>query len=295
MRSHPHHPGVAASRIHVPADAHWPTLLAFLDDRFPDVGRAVWRARLTAGQVHDEAGRCFRDDTPCTPGMRIHYYRNVPDEPAIPGVVDIVHHDAHLLVADKPHFLPTIPSGRYVRETLLTRLRRDTGIETLIPLHRLDRTTAGLVLFSIDPASRAAYHALFAERRIIKHYDALAPIREDLALPRLHRSRLVPDTPFFRVREAADGPPNSETHIELLGRRGVHGHYRLSPVTGRKHQLRVHMAALGIPIVNDRWYPVLLDDPVDDLAAPLKLVAKQLAFTDPVTGRSRQFESRFEV
>jgi tRNA pseudouridine32 synthase/23S rRNA pseudouridine746 synthase len=287
--------GVGASRVRVPADARAPTLLDFLCARFAGVERDQWRARLAAGRVHDAAGHRYAADAPTPRGALVHYYREVPDEAPIAHAATVLHRDAHLLVVDKPHFLPTVPSGRFVTETLLARLRRDTGLNTLVPLHRLDRMTAGLVLFSIDPASRAAYHALFAERRIVKHYEALAPYREDLPLPCLHRSRLVPCTPFFRVREAVDGEPNSETRIECLERRGALARYRLTPVTGRKHQLRAHMAALGIPIVNDRWYPVLLDDRVDDPAAPLKLVARRLAFTDPVTGEARQFDSRFEV
>ena len=174
------------------------------------------------------------------------------------------------------------------------RLKKETGLDELIPLHRLDRATAGLVLFSVNPATRGVYSALFAGRNIEKTYEALAPTRADLAFPITHRSRLVASQPFFRMQEAA-GEPNTETRVELIESLGAISRYRLHPHTGRKHQLRVHMAALGLPIVNDLWYPALLDDAVDDYTQPLKLLARSLAFVDPVSGESRLFESQRQL
>ncbi len=288
--------GVGPSTVRVPQDAAG-GLLDFLDRRFPDVGRAVWLARMQAGRVRDAQDRPLASDAAAPAGSLVHYFREWPDEPRIPFDAEILFRDAHLLVADKPHFLPTIPSGRFVRETLLVRLKQETGIEALTPLHRLDRETAGLVLFSVNPATRGFYTALFADRRIEKTYEALAPLRDDVAWPLTHRSRLEAAEPFFRMREVP-GEPNSETRIALLetirtGNDGESiGRYRLSPLTGRKHQLRVHMAALGLPILNDRWYPALVDDTVDDWTQPLKLLARQLRFVDPLTGDERVFDSR---
>ena len=288
--------GVGPSTVRLPQDVTG-DLLDFLDRRFPDVGRAVWQARLQAGMVRDVRDRPLALDAAAPAGALVHYFRDLPDEPRIPFEAEILYRDAHLLVADKPHFLPTIPSGRFVRETLLVRLKQATGIETLTPLHRLDRETAGLVLFSVDPATRGAYTALFAEREIDKTYEALAPLRPDLDGLLTRRSRLAAAEPFFRMQEVP-GEPNAETRIDRMEIVGCGkadtaiARYCLSPQTGRKHQLRVHMAALGMPIVNDRWYPALLDDSVDDFSRPLKLLARRLRFVDPLSGVLRVFDSR---
>lgn len=285
--------GIGASSVRLPP-GDWPWLLDFLCQRFAGIPRATWEARMQAGRVHDADGSVLGTTAPYRAGRLIHYYRDLPEEPPIPFAATILHRDDHLLVADKPHFLPTIPSGRFLRETLLVRLKQQTGLDDLIPLHRLDRATAGLVLFSVNPATRGAYSALFAERRIDKTYEALAPTRTALAFPLTYRSRLVGSAPFFRMTEV-DGTPNTETRIERIGTLGAISRYRLTPLTGRKHQLRVHMAALGMPIVNDLWYPALLDDAVDDYTRPLKLLARSLRFIDPLTGAERGFESQLAL
>ncbi len=284
--------GVSASSVRLPPGA-WPTLLDFLDQRFPDVGRTVWQARLAAGKVSDAEHGILAPDAVFVAGRLIHYYRELPPERPIPFEAVILHRDEHLLVADKPHFLPTLPSGRFVQETLLTRLKRVTALDDLVPLHRLDRGTAGLLLFSINPATRGVYSALFAGRQIVKTYEALAPTRDDLAFPMVRRSRVVAGSPFFRQQEV-EGEPNAETRIELIETRGERSLYRLEPLTGRKHQLRVQMAGLGLPIVNDDWYPALTvaANTDDDWSRPLKLLARRLAFLDPLTGEQRLFCSR---
>jgi tRNA pseudouridine32 synthase/23S rRNA pseudouridine746 synthase len=289
--------GVGASRIRLPAGA-WRLLIDFLDQRFPDVGRERWLTRMAEGKVADAGADVLAPDAPFIAGRVILYFRELAVEPPIPFEARVLHRDEHLLVADKPHFLPTIPAGRYVQETLLTRLRRDTGLAQLAPLHRLDRGTAGLVLFSVNERTRGAYSALFAERRVVKTYEAIAARRDDLAFPLRRCSRIVGGDPFFRQREIDDGrEANADTLIDVLEARGDLSLYRLQPLTGRKHQLRVHMAALGLGIVNDDWYPQLRVGPEtpDDYSRPLQLLARRLAFVDPLSGQPREFESALQL
>jgi tRNA pseudouridine32 synthase/23S rRNA pseudouridine746 synthase len=122
-------------------------------------------------------------------------------------------------------------------------------------------------------------------------YEALAPMLEGRAFPFTYESRMVDGDKFFVMKEAA-GEPNSETRVELIEQRGALAHYRLHPHTGRKHQLRLHMASLGVPILNDAFYPVALPCKGDDFSKPLQLLARRIAFEDPLTGAARSFESR---
>lgn len=283
-------PANAASTVHLPPGP-WATVLDALCARFPAIERAQWLDRMARGRVLDAEGRAIEADAPYRAGLCVRYFRELAAEAPIPFEETILHADEHLVVADKPHFLPVVPAGGYVRETLLARLIHRLGNPQLVPLHRIDRATAGLVLFSANPATRGAYQALFPQRRIHKRYEALAPaMPHDGAFPRVRRSRLVPGEPFFRMHEAP-GEPNSETRIEVVQRGDAYWRYALHPVTGRKHQLRVHMAALGAPILNDRFYPDLQDEAADDYARPLKLLARGLAFTDPLSGEAREFTS----
>lgn len=285
--------GVDPCSLRLPA-GDWPALLDFLQARFPDAGYVPWTQRLARGEVVSDDGEALTTTSAYRPGQRIWYYREPGPEAALPYVETVLHRDAHLLVVDKPHFLPVVPGGPWLRETLLVRLRVRLGLPALTPLHRLDRLTAGLVLFSVEAATRADYAALFAQRRIDKTYEALAPGLADAALPGVRRSRLVSGEPFFRMCEV-DGPPNTETRIERIERRGALARYRLRPVTGRKHQLRVHMAALGAPILNDPLYPRLQADARDDPARPLALLARELRFTDPLSGEPRCYRSRLHL
>jgi tRNA pseudouridine32 synthase/23S rRNA pseudouridine746 synthase len=285
--------GLPASTLQLPAGA-WPTVLDCLCERFPAVSRAQWMERMARGRVVDGAGGWMAPDTPFRVGLEVHYYREVPDEPQIPFDDVVLHADADLLVADKPHFLPVTPSGAHVHETLLGRLIRRTGNRALVPLHRIDRDTAGLVLFSTNPDTRARYQALFRERRIAKHYEAIAPALPGVEFPCTRSSRMVAGEPFFRMQEI-EGPANSETRIDIIARDDGRWRYALAPVTGRKHQLRVHMAALGAPIANDRIYPSLLHRTAGDYSAPLQLLAKRLAFIDPLSGAERSFSSSFRL
>ena len=285
--------GVGPSCVGLPA-GHWATITDFLVERFPDISRAVWLQRMADHLVADEFGQLVTPERPYPSHMRIYYYRSLESEPRIPFDEAIIYQDAHLVVADKPHFLPVTPSGHYLQETLLVRLKKRLGLDTLIPIHRIDRETAGLVMFSVEPAERNAYQAMFRNRTVRKSYEAIAPTRPDLVFPITRKSRIVEDEPFFRQREIP-GVPNSESRVDVLQILGDHTRYALSPVTGKKHQLRVHMNALGLPILNDRMYPPVADTPPDDFKAPLQLLAKSITFVDPVTGEPRKFESQLRL
>lgn len=276
-----------ASTLYLPAGA-WATVLDCLCAQFPAIPPAVWRERFAQRRVLDGHNQPLAVDTPYRPRLCVRYFREVPDEPPIPFTETLLYLDEHLLVVDKPHFLPVTPSGRFVEQTLLRRLMRRLGNDALTPLHRIDRATAGLVLLSTQAATRDAYQALFRERRIHKRYLAVAPALD--AVPPLRRSRLVNGEPFFRTQEV-EGEPNSETAIECLHRDGDWAAYALYPHTGRKHQLRVHMAALGAPLRNDPLYPQLQTQADDDYDAPLQLLAESLRFCDPLSGQPREFRS----
>jgi tRNA pseudouridine32 synthase/23S rRNA pseudouridine746 synthase len=282
--------GVSPSSVVLPPGA-WPTIGRFLIERFPGISPAAWTARLQAGEVRDAQGKAVTSERAYEPHLRVCYYRSLANEPRIPFEEVVVFQDDYIVVADKPHFLPVIPSGRYVQETLLVRLKRKLGLDDLSPIHRIDRETAGLVVFTIQPATRGAYQTMFAEQAVQKHYEAIAPWRPELRLPLVYRSRLEENPArFMQMREVA-GEPNAETRIELLEMRGAFARYGLSPVTGRKHQLRAHCAALGMPICHDQIYPVHCAENSDDYRKPLQLLAKSIAFADPITGEARKFTS----
>ena len=281
--------GVGPSCVVLPARGQG-SMLDFLAQRLPVVGREEWRQRMQAGDVVDEHGQAAAPERPFEGGLRLYYYRSLPAEPALPFSETVLYQDDHLLVADKPHFMPVTPSGRYLHSTLLVRLKRQLGLPQLSPLHRIDRDTAGLVMLSTQQRTRGAYQALFRERQITKHYDAIAPWRADVAFPRDHASRLEESPQFFRMHEVP-GEPNSHTHMQVLEVAGSWARYRLTPITGKRHQLRVHMAALGLPLRNDPFYPVVNDPPEGDYSRPLQLLARSLAFADPLTGEPRVFES----
>ncbi len=285
--------GVAPSYLWI-TETRTGGMLAFLNERFPDVAGPPWAERLARGDVVDAKGEKLDPDSHVRQGMRIWYYRELEQETPIPFEEAILFRDEHLLVVDKPHFLPMIPTGRFLRETLLVRLKRKLALPHLTPIHRLDRETAGVVIFSHNLATRGTYQSMFQKRSIRKVYEALAPMLEGRAFPFTYRSRMVDGEKFFVMKEEA-GEPNSETVVELIERRGDLARYRLHPHTGRKHQLRLHMASMGVPILNDAFYPVALPCKGDDYSSPLQLLARGIAFEDPLTGEARRFESRREL
>ncbi|ERO64707.1 pseudouridine synthase [Pseudomonas piscis] len=268
----------------------WATVLDCLCDHFKAISREQWLDRFARGRVLDGQGQPIAVELAYREGLLIHYFREVPNEKVIPVQETVLYADEHLVVADKPHFLPVTPAGEYVEQTLLRRLIRRFDNPHLVPLHRIDRHTAGLVLFSANPGSRSAYQALFPTRQIEKRYEAIAGALPELVFPLLHKSRLVDGEPFFRMQEVP-GVSNTETLVEVREKHGDLWRYGLYPVTGKKHQLRVHMSALGAAICNDPFYPQVLKDAEDDPAKPLKLLAQGLRFIDPLTGQEREFES----
>jgi tRNA pseudouridine32 synthase / 23S rRNA pseudouridine746 synthase len=296
--------GVGPSIVGLPKDdsAQWSTITDFLADRFPAIPRAIWLKRMADGDVQDEFGKPVTPDRPYQGHIRVYYYRNLDVEERIPFDEVILHQDEHLIVVDKPHFLPVMPSGKYLRETVLVRLKRKLGLDDLVPIHRIDRDTAGLVLFSVQPATRDAYQALFRDRAVHKTYEAIAPYRPELIFPLTRHSRIVEDASEGRgfmtqteVEASPNAPWNALTHIQVLEVKGQFARYKLKPVTGKRHQLRVHMNALDIPIVGDGIYPVLTPEGQIDYGNPLQLLAKSIEWLDPISKEVRQFESNFEL
>ncbi|WEE80253.1 pseudouridine synthase [Comamonas testosteroni] len=285
--------GVSPSCVVLPSQGGG-LLIDFLCERLPAVGRADWLRRMAAGQVVSETGEMAGPDATFMPGLRYYYYRELQAEPPIPFEAEVIYRDAHLLVADKPHFLPVVPAGRYLQQTLLVRLKREFDLPELSPIHRIDRDTAGLVVFSVQRATRGIYQALFRDRAIHKTYEAVAPWREDVVFPRTHESRMEESGHFFRMHEVA-GAPNTRTRMQVLEQYGPWARYRLEPESGKRHQLRVHMAALGLPLWGDGFYPEVHDMPEGDYSRPLQLLARSLAFTDPLDGQSRRFDSRRQL
>ncbi|HEY9439551.1 MAG TPA: pseudouridine synthase [Streptomyces sp.] len=286
--------GVDPVRVRLPEDraGRWPTVRDHLLDRFGGaIGARRVDAMLGEGLFVGADGRAVRADEPYAAGRLLWFHREFAPEEPVPFPVGVVFRDEHLVVADKPHFLATTPRGRHITETAVARLRRELGLPALQPAHRLDRLTAGLVLFVVRPEERGAYQTLFRDRLVRKEYEAVAPYDPAVALPRTVRSRIVKERGVVAAREEP-GEPNSASRIELLEHRTGLGRYRLVPATGRTHQLRVHMNALGLPLLHDPLYPVVAPDaPPGDWSRPLQLLARVLEFTDPVTGGQRRFES----
>lgn len=286
----PQRDGVDPVRVRLPAGDAWATVRDHLVARLA-AGAGVIDSMLDEGQIVDAAGRPVPRDMAYVPGMYVWFHRELPDEERVPFAIDVVYQDEHVVVADKPHFLATTPRGSHVTETALARLRRELGIPALGPAHRLDRLTAGLVLFTVRPEERGAYQSLFSDRRVAKEYEAVARYDPELTLPITVRSRIVKERGILAAREV-EGEPNAVSRVELLEHRDGRARYRLTPRTGQTHQLRVHMSTLGVPILGDPLYPVVTD-PVaaGDFRRPLQLLARALEFTDPFTGREHRFVS----
>jgi tRNA pseudouridine32 synthase/23S rRNA pseudouridine746 synthase len=282
--------GLNPSRVRLPESGHWTSTLDYLLARF-HVDRVRLLEKVAGREVVDQDGVPVDESMPFRANTFVYLYRDPAPEPRVPFEIDVLFRDEHLLVADKPHFLASLPNGSYIVESALVRLRRQLDLPDLSPLHRLDRITAGLLLFSLEPAERGAYQTMFARREVHKSYRAVAGFRPELELPRTVRSRIIKDRGTPTAYET-EGEPNSETRIELIRAVAEQALYRLEPTTGKTHQLRVHLNSLGIPILGDPFYPRLLDVPQHDYRTPLQLLAASISFTDPFTGEVRDFRSQ---
>ena len=295
--------GVSASRVWLPklgdtknsseTYGQWATMLDFMSDRFPFISRELHTQRMNQGLVVSETGEAISPLTAYQPEIHLFYYREIPGEPDIPFQEKILFKDDAIIVVDKPHFIPVTPTSRIVRECLLSRLKQRFQNEEISPLHRLDRETAGVIIYGCNAKIRGAYQYLFETRQIKKTYEAIARApKADLEFPYIHRSHLASsENPFFIMEEKNALTPNTETVMNVIETRGDLARYKLEPITGKQHQLRVHMAAIGSPILNDPFYPELMPSKGDDYSKPLQLLAKSIQFTDPITNEERFFES----
>jgi tRNA pseudouridine32 synthase / 23S rRNA pseudouridine746 synthase len=307
--------GVNATRLRLPDEGPWDTAMDYMMHRWGHIDPQGIEDRFDAGEIVGEAGLPLDRTTPLQNHTFIWYYRTLPPETRIPVELDILHHDEHLLVVDKPHFLPTTPGGTYIQESALVRLRNQLELPDLVPMHRLDRMTAGILLLSTNPETRGKYQVLFEKRKVQKEYECVAAAESaaghpGVDFPVVVRNRMTKSRSYL-LAEVVDGEPNAETRIERLrtfGKAPAAGStgmpdgenrqlalYRLEPHTGKTHQLRVHMASLGLGIVNDAFYPELLDKAPDDYAKPLQLLARGIRFVDPISGKPVEYHSRLTL
>ena len=277
------------------AEKPYPSIIGFLARRFPQIRQTLWEQRLQAGRILDDDGNPITAETGYTPFKRIHYFREVEQERVIPFAEEILFQNGELLVACKPHFLPVIPGGPYVAECLLNRLRRRTGNDDLVPIHRIDRETAGIVMFSVNRHTRGLYNDLFVQGRVVKGYQAVAEcVRHPEVREWKVENRIVKGEPWFRM-QTAPGEPNACSVIRLVEQKEGRARFELQPLTGKTHQLRLHMGSLGFGILNDRYYPDLQPETADDFSRPLQLIAKSVRFDDPVSGEPMEFQSKREL
>lgn len=281
--------GVGASKVFLPRlDVVPNSVFEYLCAHFSHIETSEWQQRFEDKLVMDLLGQTLTTQSAYMPNQHIYYYRFLKQETHVPFQEKILFESNDLLVVDKPHFLTISPSGQYVQETLLVRLKNSTGYTNLTPIHRLDRETAGVVLFSKRPETRGAYQQLFAERKVQKIYHAVAPHRTDLDFPLSIELRMDKGQPFYTM-QVVEGQPNSHTEINLIDHDQTWALYALKPTTGKQHQLRVHLNYLNIPIKNDPFYPTVFHKSSDDFSAPLQLLAKEIYFTDPLNQRLMHF------
>jgi len=281
----------------------YPTILDFLTARFPKIERKIWKTRIDSGKVLSEKGDPISRDTSYSPLEKLHYFREVDEEPIIPFTEKIIFCNEQLLVACKPHFLPVTPGGPYVNQCLLHRLKKRTGNKDLSPINRIDRETAGLVLFSMNKKTRGDYQELFMKGEVEKTYYAVTKYSQEqkkksgtqsLTQSWTVENRIVKGDPWFRMK-TVPGKPNAVSKISLVRSKGNRALFQLCPGTGKKHQLRLHLSGLGFPILNDRYYPELLPEEKKNFSSPLQLLARKIRFRDPISARLVTYESKRQL
>ena len=287
--------GVSASKVFLPKTALTPNSVSeYLCQQFPHIDGSEWEQRFADGLIYDASGNVLTCNAPYIENSHVFYYRFLAHEIHVPFEHEILFENENLLVIDKPHFLTISPTGQYVQETLLVRLKKQTGNEFLTPIHRLDRETAGVVLFSKQVSTRAIYQDMFAQRQVKKTYHAIAPFHADITFPCYTRYRMEKGEPFYTM-QVVEGTINSETEIDLIEHDSAWAKYELKPITGKQHQLRVHLSSLGIAIKNDPFYPAVPHKRENDFSTPLQLLAKHIRFNDPITNQEMEFSSKFEL
>jgi tRNA pseudouridine32 synthase/23S rRNA pseudouridine746 synthase len=273
------------------------TVLEFLILKFPGISSDAWQQRMADGKVHWHDGSLINAQTSYAAQQRVYYYREVAREPVIPFEEKIIFEDELILVAYKPHFLPVMPGGEYVEECLQNRLRTKCGNQQLQAVHRIDNGTAGLVLFSVNPGSRVHYHSLFEKHQVTKTYQAIASTINNPVMDNQQwdvKNRLEKSDPRF-LMHIVEGLANSHSRIRCLQRSANKALFELNPITGKTHQLRVHMQSLGWPLLHDTYYPKLQPNMPSDYSKPLQLLAQKLQFIDPLTQQVRYFSSNTEL
>ncbi len=286
--------GITASIVFLPKSSTFITIFDFVVHKFPHISQIEWQQRFDDHLVFDQQGTALNITSLYSGEQHIYYYRHLTHETKVPFSHKILFENDHFMLVDKPHFLTVSPTGQYVQQTLLTRLKKQSNNPVLTPIHRLDRETAGLILISKQVETRGIYQQLFAERQVQKIYHAIAPWQSNITLPLQFSARMQKGEPFYTM-QIVKGDSNSSTYIDVLEHNQHWAKYQLSPITGKQHQLRVHMAALGLPLKNDRFYPKVQHNTNEDFNQPLQLLAKHLSFVDPINGESYNFSSGFDL
>ncbi len=267
------------------------TILDFLEQHFPHIGRKIWSERIDTELVSDANGNPISQNTVYNAGMRLSYYREVPKEMKIPFEEIILFQNNHFLAICKPHFLPVQPSGPYVRECLLNRLIKSLRNENLVPLHRIDRETAGVILFSADRKSRNVYHQMFKSGSVKKFYEAIGTKPSDNKVEEWLIENRIEESEDWPLMKNSDGPINARTVIRKIDEKDDLIKFRIEPLTGKGHQIRLHLQIIGSCIINDRYHPNLLPEMPDNFKNPLQLIARKLEFIDPISGERFMFRS----